>query len=116
MAASVWIKLVSATPLSGSTTSSRPSALNDAGGNRVVEAKGIADRDYELPDFELFPLRELGLREIVPFDVNHRQIGVGIRAYESPPKLPSIGQCDVDRIRPFDYVMVGEDIARGNRR
>jgi len=39
---------------------------NDAGGNRVVEAKGIADRDYQLPDFELFPLRELGLREIVP--------------------------------------------------
>jgi hypothetical protein len=78
---------------------------------RAAEAR-VADREDPLADLEVVGIseRHVGQRR-TGVDLDHRDVGVGIRADDGGVEIASVGEVDRDFVRAFDHVVVREDVA-----
>jgi len=85
-----------------------------AGGHRVREAEGVADRDHGLADHEIGRGPEGDVRQVAArLDAHDRDVGVGVRSHQRGVELALVGERHVDAARALDHVHVGHDGAVG---
>ena len=106
--ASVWITLSIIRP--ERVRSVRPERGHDAGGDRALEAERIADRHHQLPDPQRRGAAQLGVRQAVARQPQHRGVGVGILAHQRRVRTCAVGE------RGTQLRGAGDDMARWSAR
>ncbi len=82
-----------------------------AGGDRVLEAVRVADRDRELADAQAARRPERRGRKAARPDADHRDVGVRIIADDVRVVARAVREARADRFDPMDHVAVGQDQA-----
>ena len=85
---------------------------DNALGDRLVQPAGMPDRHHPLAHLHLvgIPKGDKGQR-LLGVNLNHRQIGLGIRAHEPRGMPGAVYQYHLDFGGAAGHVMVGEDMA-----
>ena len=86
---------------------------DDPGGDRALEAEGVADRDDRVADADGVRVAEHERRQgaRVRVDLQHRDIGGRVDADDPRPLALVVREADVDRARALDHVVVRDDVA-----
>ena len=86
---------------------------DDACGDRVAQAEGVADGQDPGPDLELVGVREFQhVKRAAGLDLDQRQVGFPVRADDLGREfLAVLLELDRDGVRAFDDVVVGHDVA-----
>jgi hypothetical protein len=90
-----------------------PARADDARGDRVVEAKGRADRHHPLAHLELVGIAEAHDRQIPRLDLEQRDIGALVAADDPGLELAAVRQAHRHGVGPVDHVVIGQDVAVG---
>ena len=85
------------------------------GGERLVEAEGVSDRHHETAHFQCVRVPERQRLRIAGArgHLQHREIVRRIGADEPGVTHLAVGKCDLQLIRSFHHVVVGDDPAPG---
>ena len=84
-----------------------------ASSHRVLKAKGRANGQHPLAHFQLLAAAQLDDRQILGLDLQHRDVGLGVRAQHLGLELAAVGQLDVDVVGAAHHVGIGQDQAIG---
>ena len=85
---------------------------DDAGGQRLVEPEGIADRVDLLADLQVAAEADRQGLELVArrADAQHGEVAVGKRAHQFGLPLRLVGERDARAARSLDDVEIGDDV------
>ena len=109
-AASVWIAPPSSEPSGACSVRSR--RRHDAGGQRVVEAVGVADRVGVVADLDLVRVAERERLQAVGVDLEQREVVRRVGADDLGGELLAVGaDLDRDLLGAVDDVLVRDDQA-----
>ena len=86
---------------------------DDAHGDGLADAEGIADGESEIADFYLGRIAERNGGEMVGVDFQHGDVGLGIAADDVGGEFTLVAQGNFDVGGAIDHVIVGEDVAVG---
>ena len=84
---------------------------DDAGGDGLAEAEGVADGDDVVAHLQCVGVRERQRRQRICVDLEQRDIRLGVGAHQLRLERAAVGQGDGDLLRQFDHVIVGEQVA-----
>src|SRR5215831_6315567 len=87
-----------------------PQPAHDTLCDGLTDAKRVADREHDISDAGLIRVAESDHREILELDLQYRQVALGVRADQLRSALAAVVQSDLDLVRRFDHVMVGENV------
>ncbi len=83
---------------------------HDALRHRLADAEGIADRQYEIADFQRIGIADLDRRQLsCPLEFQHRKIGARIAQHDVGRIFAPILQRDLHVGHVLDDVIVGDD-------
>jgi hypothetical protein len=89
---------------------------DDAVGDSLADAEGIADRQDQIADLAVGALVDHQSWELLAgrdVDLQDRQVGPRVGQHDAGGKLAPVGQRDSDLGAAFDHVIVGDDDAVG---
>ena len=85
---------------------------DDAAGDRVLVAVGVADRDHRLARHQVGRGADVDHRQLASgVDLDDGQVGLGVERSSLATSVLLVGQRDLDLPDAVDDVMVGEDVA-----
>ena len=86
---------------------------DDAVGDGLPDAEGIADRQHDVADQQLIGIGEIQRREflLAVLDPQHREIGAAVLEHDLGLEFALVGQRDLDLVGALDDVVVGHDEA-----
>ena len=110
IAASVWISALY--DISLFSVTSRCNGADDADGDGVLVAVGVADGDDRLADHQVVggAQRHDGQR-LGGVDLDEGQVGLGVAGDDAGRVHGAVGQADAQRVHVLDDVVVGDDVA-----
>src|SRR2546426_2871204 len=74
------------------------------------ETERTADGQHELSGLDARGVAKGRRREVLLIHLQHRHVGVRVRADDLGPHLPLVSERDADLRRVFDHVVVGEQV------
>ncbi len=84
---------------------------DDAGGDGVVQAEGVAHGDDPVARLELVAVAEARRLQLVRIDVQRGEVGVRVDAEQLRGELAPVAERDLERVGVLDHVRVGDDRA-----
>lgn len=84
---------------------------DDAGGDGLADAEGVADGEDDVTDAAGFGVAEGDDRWFIDTDLQDGEVGIRVGADEFGLGDATIGQGDLDFIGALDDVVIGQDIA-----
>ena len=78
-------------------------------GNAVLKAERAPDGHHPIPDPDVAGIAEGHLLQPLGGDLDEREVGAGVRTDDAAFVLGPSGKGDVNHVRPFNHVVVGED-------
>ena len=116
MAASVWMKSVIwywLRPGMGAQFLAPSLGAHDAGGHGEVEAQRVADGQHPLANARAVVGAKRHGGQVLAIDLDHRDVGRRVASHHGALEGAMVGEGDGEPVRPFDHVVVGEDVAVG---
>ena len=88
----------------------RPLALTIPAVTVCSRPKGLPDGEHPAADLERLGVPHLQRGKVLgAFDLDQRQVGLGVAADDLGVELPFVGQPDLDLVGVLDHVVVGDD-------
>ena len=86
---------------------------DDAVGDGLPDAEGIADRQHDVADQQLVRIGKIQRREffLAILDPQHREIGAAVLEHDLGLEFALVGERNLDLVGAFDDVVVGHDEA-----
>jgi hypothetical protein len=88
---------------------------NDAAGDRLADAEGVADGKHQVAHLGLVGVLEFESRQVLlaGVDAQHREVGALVAQHQLGRELAAVGQHHGDLVGALDHVMVGHHQAAG---